>query len=51
MTPEINEIITTKKALELCRYFSLDYLIDRIESDPKNIRTGSLTAAQACPMK
>jgi len=49
--PEIGDIITTKKALELCRHFSLDYLIDRIESNPKNIKTGSLTAAQACPMK
>ena len=32
--PEIGDIITTKEALELCRYFGLDYLIERIESDP-----------------
>ena len=25
--PEIGDIITTKKALKLCRYFSLDYPI------------------------
>ncbi len=31
--PEIGDIVTTKEALELCRYFGLDYLIERIESD------------------
>ncbi|MDO9548027.1 MAG: hypothetical protein Q7J65_03570 [Candidatus Marinimicrobia bacterium] len=32
--PEIGNIITTKEALELCRHFGLDYLIERIESAP-----------------
>ena len=36
--PEIGDIITTKKALKLCRYFSLDYLIERIESDPEQLK-------------
>ena len=31
--PEIGDIITTKEALELCRYFGLDYLVKRIESE------------------
>ena len=31
---EIGDIVTTKEALELCRYFGLDYLVERIESDP-----------------
>jgi len=33
--PEIGEIITLQKALELCRHFSLDYLIDRIKATQK----------------
>ncbi len=33
--PEIGDIITTKEALELCRYFGLDYLVKRIESEPE----------------
>jgi len=28
--PEIGDIVTTKEALELCRYFGFDYLIERI---------------------
>ncbi len=36
--PEIGDIITTKEALELCRYFGLDYLIDRIKSDPERYK-------------
>jgi hypothetical protein len=31
--PKIGDIITAKEALELCRYFGLDYLVERIESD------------------
>ena len=33
--PEIGEIITTERALELCRHFNLDYLVARIEADPE----------------
>ena len=32
--PEIGNVVTTKDALELCRYFNLDYLVARIENDP-----------------
>jgi len=32
--PDINDTITTQKALVLCRYFSLDYLVERIEASP-----------------
>ena len=31
--PKIGDIITAKEALELCRYFCLDYLVECIESD------------------
>ena len=31
--PDINDTITTPKALALCRHFGLDYLVARIEAD------------------
>jgi hypothetical protein len=34
--PEIGEIITTQRALELCRHFNFDYLVARIEADPES---------------
>jgi hypothetical protein len=30
--PQINDIVTTEQALELCRHFGLDYLVSRIEA-------------------
>ena len=36
--PKIGDIVTTKEALELCRYFDLDYLVKRIESDPESYK-------------
>ena len=33
--PEKGEIITTERALELCRHFNLDTLVARIEADPE----------------
>lgn len=32
--PKIGEVITTERALELCKYFKLDYLTERINSNP-----------------
>ena len=32
--PKINDIIDTKLAIELCRYFGFDYLMSRIEANP-----------------
>ena len=32
--PKIGDTITTKEALELIRHFCLDYLVERIESNP-----------------
>ena len=40
--PEIGDIVTTKEALELCRYFGLDYLIERIESAPGRYKVFNL---------
>lgn len=36
--PEIDEIVTTENALELCKYFKLDYLVTRIKSNPENYK-------------
>jgi len=36
--PDTGDIITTKEALKLCRYFDLEYLVERIESDPENYK-------------
>ena len=33
--PEIGSIVSTEEALQLCRHFDLDYLVERIESDPE----------------
>jgi len=34
--PKIGDTVSTKEALELCRHFGLDYLVERIESHPEN---------------
>jgi len=36
--PEIGETITTKRALELCKHFELDHLIERINSNPSGYK-------------
>ncbi len=33
--PNIGDRVCTGEALELCKYFNLDYLVDRVESDPE----------------
>ena len=47
--PNIGDIITTKEALELCRYFGLDYLIERIESDPESYRNWKFDGCSGLP--
>ena len=41
--PEIDNVITIKEALELCWYFGLDYLIERIESHPERYKGTNLS--------
>jgi hypothetical protein len=38
LLPQINEIITAQKGLELCRYFELDYLIERLTKYPERYK-------------
>ena len=47
--PKIGDIITTKQALELCRYFGLDYLVERIESDPKKYKNWKFDGCSGLP--
>ena len=34
--PQIGEIITVERGLELCRYFGIDYLVKRLTEHPKD---------------
>ena len=36
--PELGDIITTKESLKLCRYFGLDYLVERIGSESERYK-------------
>ena len=47
--PEIGDIITTKEALELCLYFGLDYLIERIEADPERYKDWKFDGCSGLP--
>ena len=47
--PDIGDIITTKKALKLCRYFDLNYLFNRIESDPESYKDWMFDGCSALP--
>ena len=47
--PDINDTITTKKALALCRHFGLDYLVDRIEVGPKKYKDWTFDGCSGLP--
>lgn len=47
--PEINDIITTERALELCRHFGLDYLVSRIEVDPDQFKDWEFDGCSGLP--
>jgi len=47
--PEIGDMVTTEEALELCRYFGLDYLIERIESDPGRYKEWKFDGCSGLP--
>lgn len=36
--PKIGELITTERAVELCRHFGFDYLVERISAHPEHYR-------------
>ena len=47
--PKIGDIVTTKEALELCRHFGFDYLVERIKSDPKNYKDWKFDGCSGLP--
>lgn len=47
--PEINDMITTEQALELCKHFKLDYLIERIESNSDKYKTWKFDGCSGLP--
>ena len=49
--PAIGDRITTKKALQLCRHYELDYLVKRIESNPENYKSWKFDGCSMLPDK
>ena len=47
--PEIGDMVSTKEALELCRHFGLDYLIERIESAPGRYKDWKFDGCSGLP--
>ncbi len=47
--PKIDDIITTKGALDLCQDFGLDYLVERIESDPESYENWKFDGCSGLP--
>ncbi len=47
--PEIGDIITTQKALELCAHFGLDYLVERINWNPDHYKDWPFDGCSGLP--
>ncbi len=47
--PEIGEVMNARAALELCRHFDLDYLVDRIESKPDDYKDWTFDGCSMLP--
>jgi len=47
--PNVGDMITTSEALELCRHFNLDYLVDRIESQPERYKDWTFDGCSGLP--
>ena len=43
--PEIGETITTERALELCKFFRIDYLTERIKENPDSYKLWTFDGA------
>ena len=49
--PEIGDTITTGQALELCKHFKLDYLIERIENNQERYKSWKFDGCSGLPDK
>jgi hypothetical protein len=47
--PEIGDRVTTKDGLELCRYFNLDYLVERIQCHPEGYKDWQFDGCSGLP--
>ena len=47
--PEVKALVTTEWALELCRHFSLDYLVERISAHPGAYRSWRFDGCTGLP--
>ena len=47
--PAVGDTVTTKEAIGLCRHFSLDYLVDRIESYPERYKDWKFDGCSCLP--
>ena len=49
MLPDIGQTITTEEALELCKHFKLDYLINRIQQNPEKYKNWNFDGCSGLP--
>jgi len=49
--PDIGDMITTEKALQSCRHYGLDYLVNRIEDNPDNYKSWKFDGCSMLPDK
>lgn len=47
--PEIEDMITTKQTLELCKHFNLDYLVKRIETNTEKYKEWKFDGCSGLP--
>ena len=47
--PEIGELVTPSRVLELCRHFTLDYLVARIEATPDKFKDWNFDGCSCLP--
>jgi len=49
--PQIGETITTQRALELCKHFSFDHLVKRLETDSDRFKSWEFDGCSMIPDK
>lgn len=47
--PKVGETVTTERALQLCRHFGLEYLVERIVSHPEKYREWTFDGCSGLP--
>jgi len=49
--PDIGDIITTEKAMQLCRHYGLDFLVRRVEGNPDGYTSWTFDGCSMLPDK